>query len=520
MTEIPENLPLLSTGQQDFENIRRTKRIYVDKTAYILRILQHSNRFFFLSRPRRFGKSLLINTLKEIFLGKRELFEGLYIADKIDWKTHPVLLFDFSKMDFKGKGLEKAIRDRLSEIALFYEINLQETTIWSAFRELIEKLHQKTGEQVVILIDEYDKPITDVLETFDNAKAHQHRDIMRAFYGILKGSSAHIHLLFLTGITRFTKVSIFSELNNLTDLTFSDHFHSICGYTQEELEHYFSIHWNFIAKKQQIPLSELMNQVKTWYNGYSWNGQDRIYNPFSILRFLDEGKFMNYWFDSGTPKFLIRQLKEKMQYDLKNTVANLGTIDNFDIDHLNLETLMFQTGYLTFSERNELGNFILNYPNKEVEQSMQQHLMGYFSENLQNSVVCTNLALAIRKNDLEMFVETLNILFADIPAEIFLRKKEAYYHSIVFLALKLSGYHVGAEVRKATGRLDAVLTYQHRVYIFEFKLDESTEKALQQIHEKAYYRSYQDQGKEIYLVGINFSSQTKEVESWKVEKLS
>jgi len=514
-----QDLPILSTGQQDFAEIRRKGLLYVDKTRYIYEILLLKTPFFFLSRPRRFGKSLLINTLKELFLGKKELFEGLFIEDKIEWKTYPVLHFDFSRMGFKEIGLREAIELQLNEIAKKYEIRLEQTGIGLKFAELIQKLHEKTGEQVVVLIDEYDKPITDVLEVYKNEKAHEHREILQAFYSIVKGNSAHIRFFFLTGITRFSKVSLFSDLNNLTDLSFEAAYHNLLGYTQAELENNFQAHLLYLSQNQGISLSDLLAKIKVWYNGYSWNGKERVYNPFSILRFLGNGQFMNFWFESGTPKFLIKQLKEKMFYDLKGTQANMGTINNFDIDNLNLDTLLFQTGYLTFSQQDELGNYILDYPNQEVEQSMMQYLMMAFSENNRNAVIAENLALAIRRNDLDQFIEIINTLFADIPAEIFLAKKEAYYHSIVFLAIKLSGYHVGAEIRKSKGRLDAVMTYENRVYIFEFKLDSSSAEALKQIHQKAYYRSFENQNKEIYLVGINFSSQTKEVEDWKVEKM-
>ncbi|MDW8204085.1 MAG: AAA family ATPase, partial [Cytophagales bacterium] len=224
----------LSTGQQEFDQIRTKGMTYVDKTPFIWRILQTLQPFFFLSRPRRFGKSLLINTLKELFLGRKELFDGLYIYDKIQWETYPVLHFDFSNMDFKNKGLGKAIHDRLKAIAHSYNISLQEDTIGSMFAELMATLHEKTGKQTVILIDEYDKPLTDVLEVGENKQAHEHRNILRSLYSVVKGSSAHIRFFFMTGISRFSKLSLFSDLNNLTDLTYFADFHDICGYTQEE----------------------------------------------------------------------------------------------------------------------------------------------------------------------------------------------------------------------------------------------------------------------------------------------
>ncbi|MDW8303089.1 MAG: AAA family ATPase, partial [Bacteroidia bacterium] len=500
------DLPLLSTGQQEFSTLRQTGRIYVDKTAFIFRLLTHSSYFFFLSRPRRFGKSLLINTLKELFLGKKELFEGLYIYDKIQWQTYPVIYIDCSKLGFRKLGLESALHLRLQDVAKEYGIELVSQDIGLQFAELMKKLYEKTQKQVVVLVDEYDKPITDVLEQSEKVEAHQNREILRRFYSVVKGSSAYIRFFFLTGITRFTKVSLFSDLNNLVDISFDDAFHNFLGYTQEELENYFQKHLAFIAEKQQLSLPQLLEKIKYWYNGYSWNGIDRLYNPFSILRFLDSGKFMNYWFESGTPKMLVELLKKEWLYDLRNIKANMSLINNFDIDNLNAETLLFQTGYLTIDSIDEFGDYVLNYPNYEVELSMTQHLIGAYTYQMRHASTANQIATAIRKNNLPLFIETINILFADIPAEIFLAHKEAYYHSVVFLALRLAGFHVQAEVRTSKGRIDAVLSYENRIYLFEFKLDENPHLALEQIQQKEYFKKYLHTNNEIYLVGINFSS--------------
>lgn len=514
---VPTNLPLLPVGEQDFEKIRKRGCVYVDKTEFIFQLISSGGSFFFISRPRRFGKSLLISTLKEIFLGKKHLFEGLFIYDKIEWQSFPVVHLDFSSLDFRGKGLEKAISDKLDDIAKNYQVSLVETTLGSKFAELIQKLHNQANQAVVILVDEYDKPITDVLETHQNEQAYIHREVLRALYGIIKGNSQYIRFFLLTGITRFTKISLFSDLNNLTDLTFYSDFHNLLGYTQKELEFYFEKHIQNAAKYQKKSTDQLLAEIKEWYNGYSWNACERVYNPFSILRFLAQKEFYNFWFESGTPKFLIQKLKERLYFNLSQTSISLAVINTFDIDNLNTETLLFQTGYLTIAEKDEFGNFLLNYPNKEVEQSMLQYLITAFSENPRSDVNAKKLARAIHNHDFELFEQTLNQLFADIPAEIFLAKKEAYYHSIVFLALKLAGYFVKAEVRTSKGRLDAILSYQNRIYIFEFKLDESAEKAIEQIHQKKYYQHLDSNAKQIFLVGVNFSSQSKEVEKMIVE---
>jgi len=512
-------LPPLSTGQQEFSAIRRLGMTYVDKTPFIWRILQTLQSFFFLSRPRRFGKSLFINTLKELFLGRKELFKGLYIYNKIEWETYPVLYFDFSNMGFKDIGLAQAIDNRLNDIAASYGVTLQKQGIGVKFTELMQTLHEKTSKQVVILVDEYDKPLTDVLEVGNNDKAHEHCNILRSFYSVVKGSSAHIRFFFMTGISRFSKLSLFSDLNNLTDLTYFADFHNMCGYTQEELEANFAPHLQNVADYQSVSLQELLQQVKRWYNGYSWNGRDRVYNPYSILRFLDAKEFRNFWFDSGTPKFLIEILKGRMLYDVSNIQISMAEADNFDIDNLSLETLLFQTGYLTVKEIDEFSIYTLSYPNLEVEQSMLQYILAAYAHRHGSTATAINIARAIKKNDMAFLMEAVNALFSAIPYQLFDQHRERYFHAILFLAFKLCGFYIQSEISVATGRIDAVMHYENRLYIFEFKLNDTAESALQQIHEKGYYNAYRNQGKEIYLLGISFSAQSRTIAEWKMEQV-
>jgi hypothetical protein len=312
-------------------------------------------------------------------------------------------------------GLENAISLRLHEIAKQYDVNLEKTGNDNLFQELIQKLYEKTGKQVVILIDEYDKPITDVLEVGENQKTHEHRDILRTFYGTVKGSSPYIRFFFLTGIARFSKVSIFSELNHLTDLTFDDNYHNLLGYTQEELGKYFTPHFEEIAEKFKISMPELMEQVKIWYNGYSWNGIDRVYNPFSILRFLDAKSFRNFWFDSGTPKFLIALMKGKLIYDISGITVSSEETENFDIDNLGLETLLFQTGYLTIKEIDMVGRWLLVYPNKEVEDSMLRYILAAFAGKSNSSAIALDIVIGVQKHNFDMVFKgtTLYSFFAN-----------------------------------------------------------------------------------------------------------
>ncbi len=512
-------LPVLSTGEQNYEELRNRECIYVDKTPLIYRLIYvQKSKFNFLARPRRFGKSLLISTLKAIFESKQHLFEGLFIEDKIEWEKYPVIHFDFSKMGFRDIGLQKAIEKTLDENAAKYGVALQEFGIGLRFAELMQKLHEKTGKQVVVLIDEYDKPITDVLEVGKNEKAHDHRDILRTFYSVVKGNSEHIRFFFLTGIARFSKVSLFSDLNNLTDLANEKDYHNLLGYTQTELETYFQPHIHFIAEEQKITTEELLQKIKFWYNGFSWNGEDKLYNPYSILRFLSARVFDNFWFDSGTPKFLIVHLKAQMKYKIGKMTLLKTEAENFDIDNLSVETLLFQTGYLAVRGEDRTGRLILDYPNNEVELSMTQHILQSFAHATKSSMAL-DITIAVQNHDMELLIETINVLFAAIPYQLFDQHKEKYFHAILFLSFKLCGFFIESEVSVSTGRIDAVMKYENRVYIFEFKLNDTAENAIKQIHEKGYYKAYLQESKEIYLVGISFSSKTKEVEGWLLEKM-
>jgi hypothetical protein len=514
-----QDLPLLPAGQQDFQSLITSGRLYVDKTELINDLIHDGSIFWFLARPRRFGKSLLISTLKEIFLGKKELFSGLYIEDKIVWEEYPVIHLDFSNMDFQGKGLKIAIHDRLTKIAESYDIVLEATTNGSMFSELMESLKEKTGKQVVILIDEYDKPITDVLEVGKNTAARKNRKTMRDFYAVVKGCSGFIRLFFVTGIARFAQVSIFSDLNNLTDLTNNKDYHNLLGYTQEELTQYFTPHLNFIAEEKNISLEELLAQIKDWYNGFSWNGKDRVYNPYSILRFLTEREFKNFWFASGTPKFLIEILKKQNVYDVSQVKISQNLADNMDIDSLRLETIFFQTGYLTVQGFDSAKRYILGYPNKEVEQSMTECILEAYTGNTSQSSVALDLVEAVENCDFDLMQRTFDSLFASIPYQIFNQKQESFFHTIIFLSLKLCGFFVQSEVNMSNGRADAVMFYENRIYIFEFKLNDSAETAMQQIHDRGYYKQFLGQEKEIYLIGINFSGKTKSVEELIHKKL-
>ncbi len=366
-------------GIQNFRKLRENDLLYIDKTEDIYRLVESGN-YFFLSRPRRFGKSLLVSTLEYLFLGKKEYFKGLWIEDKWNWnKTYPILHFKFSLLDYQNHGLEKALLMYVLQEADKLKVVLSKTTLKSCFAELLYKLYEK-GEQVVILIDEYDKPLIDYLGV-DEEKALEHQGILKNFYSVLKDSDLYIQFLFITGVSKFSKVGVFSDLNNLDDITLDPQHSNALGYTQEELEHYFNPYILKICQEKALNKEQFMAKIKQWYNGYSWDGENYVYNPFSILSFFRKhGTFQNFWFKSGTPTFLINLLDKHLYYDFDGEEVGMIAFDNYDIKRLEILPLLFQTGYLTIKERKR-NIYKLGYPNLEVKESMLQHLIGAFSHS-------------------------------------------------------------------------------------------------------------------------------------------
>jgi hypothetical protein len=506
----------LPIGIQDFSKLRQGEFLYVDKTDLIYELTQGGG-YYFLSRPRRFGKSLLLSTLSELFQGKKELFEGLWIYDQWDWqKTNPVIHLSFTNLGYKEIGLEKALSLRLDKVAASFGITLSEEANSLRFKELIEELHKSMG-QVVVLIDEYDKPILDYLDDVPQAQAH--REILKTFYSILKDADPHLRLVLLTGVSKFSRVSIFSELNNLNDLTIYSDYATLLGYTQGELEHYFADRIEQLASLFGGKES-LLTQIKQWYNGYSWDTIHYVYNPFSILNFFAKKSFENFWFETGTPTFLVKLLQKEKQYQLENVKASAMVLSAFELEDIDPYSLLFQTGYLTITAR-EGQVYTLSYPNNEVKISLLQHLLAGFSHNYPSRapVRVTQMHEGLQQGNLADFVQAINSLFASIPYQIFIAEKEAYYHSVIFLALSLMDTFVQVEVSQAKGRPDAVVHTQHTFYILEFKLGESAEAALAQIKEKGYATSYLGQGKKVVAVGFNFSAEQKAIDQWQEEEI-
>jgi len=506
-------MQVLPLGIQTFSEIIERDNLYVDKTQHIHGLLR-AGKYFFLSRPRRFGKSLLLSTIKSIYQGRKDLFKGLWIENNWKWEqVHPVIHIGFSSIGYKTMGLETALNKILDQEADKFGLELINKDYDQKFKELIEKLSKKNA--VVLLIDEYDKPIIDYLDDIPQAKAHQ--KILKSFYSIIKDTGTHIQFLMITGVSKFSKVSIFSELNNLTDLTIHPKFTTLVGYTQEELEHYFEEGFQELTGALAPTKAKLLAKIKEWYNGYSWDGENFVYNPFSILSFFGAGKFRNFWFTTGTPTFLIKLLKKRQLIDLTQIEVDQGAFESYDIENLDTFPLLFQTGYLTIKSEEEFGIFTLDYPNKEVKESMLRHLIGTFRDDspARTTPIVIKLRKAFLENDYKKIITIINSLFKSIPSHIFIKEKEAYYHSVVFLVFQYLGQFIDAEVNTSDGRIDAVVQTDTHVYIVEFKLDESADIAIQQIQEKGYGEKYQALEKQVVGLGINFSSTTKSVADWK-----
>lgn len=498
-------------GIQDFGKLRSENFLYVDKTEFVHKMADIGG-YYFLSRPRRFGKSLLISTLECLFLAQKELFKGLYIEDKWNWEqTNPIIRISFSNIGHKYLGLKDAIDKRLEEIAKQYDIVFSQKTIDQKFKELIEKLSGTLGK-VVILIDEYDKPIIDYLG--DNTeKAIENRDVMKTFYSILKDADPHLKLVFITGVSKFSRVSIFSDLNNLQDMTTSKHFSGICGITQEELEVHFE-------RELQIADKE---RIKEWYNGYSWDNRVKVYNPFSLLNFFVQGyEFKNFWFETGTPTFLIKLAKQFQLYNFENQETTLVHLSSFDLERLELIPLMFQTGYLTFKSYDEDGDvYTLGFPNKEVKKSYLEILLDAVLEypTKQGIVLVNDMRKALLVGDIHKLESILNSLFKSLPYELWQKENEHFYHAIIHLTFTLLGVYVQSEVQTSDGRMDALIRLPNYIYCIEFKLDKSADEAIQQIKDKGYLTPFAYENKKLIAVGINFSSKDKKVEEFKWEEV-
>lgn len=516
----PKFLPI---GIQFFDKMYEGNYIYVDKTEQMFRLAQKIGAPYFLSRPRRFGKSLIVSILKELFLGKKEYFEGLWIEDKWDWsKTNPIIHLSFDFIDYKKLGLEEALSYELKEIAKQYDLHLDAPTYTLEFRQLIQKLSEKYGD-VVILVDEYDKPIIDYLEKDQYPKAKENQKTMKNFYSILKPISNKLRLLFITGVSKFSKVSIFSDLNHLDDLTLNDDYATLVGYTQKELEQYFDFYLKKAAAKFKVDKARLLAQIRLWYDGYSWDGENYVYNPFGVLNFFDNLRFDNYWFATGTPSFLLQQMKRYNNFAVENSTIKTQKLNKYTIENLDLVPLLFQTGYLTIKSIDPwTSKLVMDYPNREVKESMYHFVLDNITTNAISADASQenieSLVDAFLEADLPQIRKILDTLLASLPSEVYDKKSEGLYHGLLYLTFKLLGLYIKSEVHSSGGRADSVVETPDHVFIFEFKFNRTTKEAIQQIKDNKYADPYQRSGKKIMAIGVNFVTKDKAIKGWEVEE--
>jgi hypothetical protein len=506
----------LPIGIQTFEKIRSDDYIYIDKTDIAFDIITNYT-YVFLSRPRRFGKSLFLDTLRNIFEGKKELFKGLAIYDKWNWEeTYPVIKISFSGVLSTVEDIKAMVFDNLKENEERLKVNCEEKDSVSAyFSQLIRNTHFKYNQKVVILIDEYDKAILDNIDMVE--RAHEAREFLRGFYSVIKGSDEYIRFAFLTGVTRFSKASIFSGLNMLTDITLDERYGNVCGYTQKDLEESFKEYLNKINGD--------LEKIKEWYNGYYFL-KDKLYNPFDILQFFDKnGLFDNYWFETGTPTFLIKLIKERNYFlpALSNLKVDKKLLSSFDIENLDLEVILFQSGYLTIDEMivDEDGDiaYKLKLPNREVKSSLHRFIVDYLYGD--RSLRYKDLSKALKGRDMESFKVNLISLFASIPYNNFVKNNiseyEGFYASVLYAYLQSLGFDIEGEDVTNQGRIDLAVKLPDVIYLFEFKVID--EEPLRQMKEKGYYQKYLSSGRDIYLVGIVFDREKRNIKNFIWEKM-
>lgn len=507
----------LPIGLQTFSKLIDGNYLYVDKTGYIYNLISRGGQYYFISRPRRFGKSLLISTLYELFSGNRQLFKGLWIENKIKWEKYPVIHIDFTSIAYENSELlKRSLEEKLEKFGNQHNIQLTSVNYKTRFEELIEKLALSSNSKVVILIDEYDKPIIDKIE--EKEVVRENRDILREFYSVIKSADKYLRFVLLTGVSKFSRVSVFSGLNNLNDITLDEGYSTMLGYTEEELLRYFPV---------SDPGDERIDKIRRWYNGYSWDGKQFVYNPLSILLYFEKQTIKNYWFSTGTPSFLIKLIKEKNipLTEFEHTEADDSLFECFDIDNIELASLLFQTGYLSIKDKKVIDEetiYHLTYPNKEVRESFLKHLLKEFTERQlsENLKILNKLKSSLYRNNLETFFSTVKSMFSSIPYNMisFIDRKEGYYQTIIYLLLRLTGIAVQPEKETNIGRIDAVAETEARIYVMEFKIGTS-EEALTQIKEKRYYEPFLTQGKPITLVGIGIDPSIRNITDYLHEEL-
>jgi len=518
-----KRLPLDTSS---FRQIRERDFLYVDKTSWIYRMIDEGI-CYFLSRPRRFGKSLTINTLKELFRGNRGLFRGLWIEDRWEFKEYPVLIFDFNGISHEDpSSLKQGLFLRLKNQIERYKIEIGESeNLYDYFQRSIVSLGDRVEQKVVILIDEYDKPILDHLGQGEERLkiAYKNREILKSFFGVLKEGNIVdiIRFVFVTGVSRFTKVSIFSEWNNLQDISMEPEYADFLGYSEDEILRYFPDYLERLCKEKAFSMDECMERIRYWYNGYRFSveSDSHVYNPISLMYCLRYGEFKNYWFRTGTPTFLVSLLKEKGYHipELEDIKVRSELFESYDLENLPVEAILYQSGYLTIKDATEGGEILfLSYPNQEVKISFNGVLFqSTYSATGDSFYFAKRLGDALKEERFDDVKEHINSIFSSLPYTLYTKADERFFHTIMYLALSMLGYDARSEVLSSRGRLDMAVIFKDKVYVLEFKVGKGAEDAISQIREKGYADRFRAEGKKVILCGISFDENKKEIQELK-----
>ena len=520
MAKIVNKYPV---GIQTFEKIRENGYLYIDKTKYIVDFREKKMSYIFLSRPRRFGKSLFASTLQAYFEGRKELFEGLAIADyEKDWVKHPVLHFDLSGAKHMGvEQLERYLADMLEEQETVWGYKTHQVDANLRLKDLVKKAYKQTGEKVVVIIDEYDAPLLDVVHEEDDLK--QLRLIMQNFYSPLKKLDPYLEFTFITGITKFSQLSIFSELNNLDNISLFDQYSAICGISKTELTTQMKPDIEAMGEAMGLTYEECLAELTQFYDGYhfSKNSED-IFNPFSLVKALNARDIAPYWFGSGTPSFLLKLL-DKYHVNLSTLESQETVLSSFDQSTEEMTDalpLLYQSGYLTIKKYEPMfQEYTLGIPNKEVRDGLLNSLIPHYvnPRRSDNNAFLLGFCKAVYRNDIEAALEHMRTYMATIPYDLE-NHSEKHYQTIFYLMFSFLNIYIRTEVKSAIGRADAVMYMPDTIYVFELKVDKSADEALAQIDEKGYMLPYHAEGKRLIKIGISFDSTQRTISDWKIKE--
>lgn len=507
-------------GIQNFQSLREDGYAYVDKTGFVYELAQNG-KYYFLSRPRRFGKSLLISTIEAYFQGKKELFKGLALEQlEKDWTVHPVLHLDLNAAKYtEPEALTSIFEGHFRYLEEIYNSSSDGLSLSERFKAIIRNAYEKTGQKVVILVDEYDKPL---LEAIGNeALQNDYRKTLKSIYGVAKTMDGYIQMAFFTGVTKFSKVSAFSDLNNLKDISLSPQYAEICGITEKEIKENFDENIAQMADANHINKDECYAKLKENYDGYHFSKKSvGMYNPFSLINALCDKDFNDYWFETGTPTFLVETLKRN-HYDLENMTREevtsdlLGSLDSINQNPL---PLLYQSGYLTIKSYNpDFDTYTLSFPNGEVERGFTRFLFRHYApiKIYKSDSFVINFTTEVKNGQPEKFMPRLEALFAGQDYQL-VGDTELYFHNVTSLVFKMLGFYTDVERHTTDGRMDMLVQTKDYIYIFEFKIDKSADEALKQIEEKQYAKPFETDSRKLYKIGVNFSTLTRRIENWKI----